>query len=76
MRTHADIIAGAGGAHALSERLGMSDKFETVKSWYVRDNIPGEYWRMVADAEICTLDELATAAERRRVAKAIQKPAA
>jgi hypothetical protein len=67
MRSHADIIREAGGAHRVRERLGLKPKqFETVKSWFVRDNIPAEYWRGFVDCNFCTADELMTAAHVRR----------
>ena len=68
MRTHADIIREAGGAAKVRERLGLQPKqFETVKSWFIRDSIPADYWRDFADTDLCTLDELATAAAARRI---------
>lgn len=64
MRTHADIIHEAGGAAKVRARLGLEpNKFETVKSWFVRDSIPSEYWRRLADEGLATLHELALAAE-------------
>ena len=71
MRSHADIIREAGGAHEVRKRLGLKPKqFETVKSWFVRDSIPGEYWAAFRDCQFCTLEELATAAHVRKQRRA------
>jgi hypothetical protein len=66
MRTHAEIIRDAGGPQKVRDRLGLDPKkFETVKSWFVRDSIPAEHWRRLADEGLATLHELAVAAEAR-----------
>lgn len=64
MRTHAQIIAKAGAPRIVEIVAGQS--IHTVRSWRQRDSIPSEYWRALADAEIASLDELATAAALRR----------
>ena len=66
MRTHADVIRDAGGAQKVRELLGLPPKqFETVKSWFIRNSIPGEYWWRLSLAGLAELDELAVAAEAR-----------
>ena len=66
MRTHQDIIRDNGGVNRLRLKLGAgAPKFETVKSWFVRDSIPPEYWRRFSDEGLATLHELALAAEAR-----------
>jgi len=69
MRSHAQIIRDAGGYQALYKRLHWNGKVETVKSWALRDSIPGEHWRALADQGLCTLDELATWAACRKQRK-------
>ncbi len=62
MRTHFEIIRDAGGFEAVARRLGLEAKRLTVRSWAVRNSIPGAYWQAFAEAGLATLSELAAAA--------------
>jgi hypothetical protein len=66
MRTHAAIIRDGGGPKKVHAKLGLSSRYEMVKSWMLRDRIPSEYWRLFADEGLCTLHELAIAADVRK----------
>jgi hypothetical protein len=65
MRTHQTILRSAGHAEiaALTGR-----PITTVRSWDQRDSIPADQWKVIAGAELATLDELAEAAARKRAA--------
>jgi hypothetical protein len=69
MRTHAEIIADAGGWKALREKLGLKSDDYKVKFWFFRNSIPAEYWKAVTDLNLTTVEELALAAHRRRYLK-------
>lgn len=63
MRTHSEIVRDYGAAR-LARRLaelGVDVHASTPQRWADRDSIPGEYWKLLADADIATLDELASA---------------
>lgn len=62
-RNHRDVIKAA-GAQRLSDALRVS--IHTVRSWALRDSIPAEHWRELADLSLATLEELADAAAARR----------
>lgn len=60
MRTHSEIVRGAGSPEMIAEARGVS--IHTVRSWVHRDSIPAEHWAGFASAKWATLDELAQAA--------------
>lgn len=68
MRDHATIVREY-GAQALARFLN-EHSFEvhgsTPQRWADRNSIPGEYWALMADHQIASLEELAAAADRRR----------
>ena len=68
MRDHATIVRSYGAQNLA--RLLNSEGFEvhstTPQRWADRNSIPGEYWAVMAEKEIATLEELASAADRRR----------
>lgn len=59
MRTHLEIIRGAGGYKALALKLGHP--VERARFWERRKAIPPQLWKAVADAKIATLEELSAA---------------
>lgn len=63
MRTHSDIIIGAGGPSAIAKIVPASAG--AIKQWRRTDSIPAPYWSAFAEAKIASLDELAKAAARR-----------
>jgi hypothetical protein len=68
MRSHSSIIKDAGGPTVLHRTLGLEDeKLHAVRSWFQRDSIPPEYWPTMVDHGLATLDELALAAEAKRL---------
>lgn len=64
MRTHEQIIADAGGAQKVHERLGLS--LHTVRSWVQRKRIPPEHWPAISAAFEVTTDELTQAHRPRK----------
>jgi hypothetical protein len=70
------------GAHAvaalLHERIGgeLPTIQSRVRGWVLQDSIPGEYWQVLVDLDVGSLDEFAAAAEARRAAKAAPQGAA
>lgn len=50
----------------MARKLGLSQKPTTVRSWWQRDSIPGEYWLLISQLELASLPELAFAAAARR----------
>lgn len=64
MRTHEQIISAAGPT-AFAAKIGV--EANTVFQWRRLNSIPAAYWRRVAEAELSTLDELAIAAEARKL---------
>lgn len=51
--------------------LGLDARqIHAVRSWAQRGSIPAEYWAALAEAGVCTLNELAADAARRRAAVA------
>ena len=62
--SHRDLITRGGGPSRVAEAIG--EDREKVKKWSAADSIPGPYWQAMQDGGIATLDELATAADRRR----------
>jgi len=63
MREHEQIIADAGGAQTVHEKLGLS--LHTVRSWAQRKRIPPEYWAAIVGLGAATVEEL-TASHRPR----------
>lgn len=64
MRSHAQIIADAGGPHAVA-RLVLPHVQATevtlqkrVRAWTVTGSIPGEYWPLLQRLGAATMDEL------------------
>lgn len=67
MRDHATIVRDY-GALALARLLnetGLEVHASTPQRWADRNSIPGEYWAVLVEKEIATLEELAAAADRR-----------
>lgn len=64
MRTHAEIVAGAGRPEDVALRRGVS--VHTVRSWMQRDSIPAEHWAGFAGEGLASLEELALAAASKR----------
>lgn len=64
MRTHRDIIEGAGGPSAIAKATGAEPG--TAKQWKRLDSIPAAYWAAIDASGIATLRELAEAAANRR----------
>ena len=62
MRTHSQIVTDATTAK-LVEVTGC--KYQTVKSWEVRNSIPAEHWQALIDSELAAADELIAAAATR-----------
>jgi hypothetical protein len=56
MREHGEIVKAA-GVEAVAEATTAS--IHTVRSWIQRENIPAEHWKLFADHEWATLEELA-----------------
>ncbi len=61
MRTHRQIVAGAGKDGEIAEKIGV--KPHQPRDWRIRDSIPPEHWRSFVANEWTTLEELAAAAE-------------
>lgn len=62
-RTHSQIVL-AVGVSPLRERLrehGIDLPDATVRAWPRRGNIPAEYWPVLAEMGVTTLEELAAA---------------
>lgn len=65
MRTHQQIIEAGGGPSAVARSINADPN--TVKAWKRSDSIPAPWWAAIAGASLATLEELAVAAESRRV---------
>lgn len=63
MRDHPDIVKEA-GIDAVAEATGAS--VHTVRSWIQRESIPAEHWKLFADREWATLEELAETVKPRK----------
>lgn len=63
MRTHAQIIADAGGYQAAASKIDPSDNLlpGRVRFWMRRNSIPPERWNAVVAAGLTSLAELADA---------------
>ena len=64
MRTHAQIIADAGGYQAAASKIDPTDNLlpGRVRFWMRRNSIPADRWSVVVAAGLTTLEELAAAA--------------
>ncbi|MES2494608.1 MAG: hypothetical protein V4618_00710 [Pseudomonadota bacterium] len=47
---------------------GFDVHSSTPQRWAERGSIPGEYWKVLSDEDVASLEELATSADRRREA--------
>lgn len=67
MRNHSTIVRDY-GAQALARLLthsGIIVSPTTPQRWADRDSIPGEYWQLLVDSNVASLEELAAAADKR-----------
>jgi hypothetical protein len=62
MRDHPDIVRAA-GVEAVADATTAST--HTVRSWIQRGSIPAEHWKLFADKEWATLEELAATVKPR-----------
>ena len=69
MRTHEQIIAGAGGYQKLAARINADDKAlpDRVRFWSRRKSIPADQWLDVVASGVSSLEELAEAAKAKRL---------
>lgn len=74
MRTHQQIIVDANGPTAVAKAIGAD--VGLVKQWRRLDSVPAPYWNVLADRGIATLEELAEAAEARRLERSSAKQGA
>ena len=51
------------GAAKIAEAIG--EKPGKVRMWKLRDSIPGEHWKALADKGVATLEELASSAAQK-----------
>lgn len=63
MRDHPEIVRAA-GIEAVAEAAGAS--IHTVRSWIQRESIPAEHWKLFADHEWASLEELAATVKPRK----------
>ncbi len=72
MRTHQKIVQDRGASALVRDLagLGIAVHQTTPQRWADRDSIPAEFWKPLVDLQLTTLDELAQAADERRLAKA------
>ena len=63
MREHGEIVRAA-GIDAVAEATGAS--IHTVRSWIQRESIPAEHWKLFAEREWATLEELAETIKPRK----------
>ena len=67
------MIRESGGAHAVGRLLAemTGEPLKTVQSrvrgWVLENSIPGEYWATVCSLGVASLNELASAAEARKL---------
>lgn len=68
------ILTKEGGPHAvalrIAGRIGEADLARVqsrVRGWSLQGSIPNKYWRLLDELGIATLDELASAAEARKL---------
>lgn len=73
MRSHHVILKDANGPHAVAQLLAdksgepLSTVQSRVRGWSLQDSIPGEYWPILSDLGIASLEELAGAAEAKKL---------
>lgn len=65
MREHGEIVRKA-GVEAVAEATDAS--IHTVRSWIQRESIPAEHWKLFADRNWATLEELAETVRPRKAA--------
>jgi hypothetical protein len=67
MRDHATIVRdyGAQNLARLLNSAGFVVHASTPQRWADRSSIPGEYWAIIADRKLASLEELAAAADKR-----------
>lgn len=63
MRDHPDIVRAA-GIEAVAKATGAS--IHTVRSWIQRESVPAEHWKLFADHDWATLEELAETVKPRK----------
>jgi hypothetical protein len=63
MRDHPEIVR-AVGVEAVAEATGAS--IHTVRSWVQRESIPAEHWKLFADNDWASLEELAETIKPRK----------
>lgn len=68
MRNHATIVRdyGAQALFRLLKSSGFDVHPSTPQRWAERSSIPGEYWAVLAENEIASLEEMAAAAATRK----------
>lgn len=72
MRTHKDIVQARGASQLVRDlaEKGVRVHQSTPQRWAERDSIPGEYWKVLSDMGLASLDELAGAASQKQGATA------
>jgi hypothetical protein len=63
MRDHSEIVRTA-GVEAVADATGAS--IHTVRSWIQRESIPAEHWKLFAEKEWGSLEELAETIKPRK----------
>jgi hypothetical protein len=63
MREHGEIVRAA-GIDAVASATGAS--IHTVRSWIQRESVPAEHWKLFAENEWATLEELAETIKPRK----------
>jgi transposase len=63
MRDHSVIVRSA-GIEAVAEATGAS--IHTVRSWVQRESLPAEHWKLFAERDWASLEELAEGAKPRK----------
>lgn len=77
MRSHSAIITDAEGPTAFHRKLELGEhQIHAVRSWYQRDSIPPEHWRRISELGLATLEELAEAAEAKKLSDDAAREAA
>ncbi|AYJ85758.1 hypothetical protein D3Y57_06965 [Sphingomonas paeninsulae] len=70
LRSHGEIVReyGAQRLRTLLTEKGFDVSTTTPQRWADRNSIPGDYWNVISNEGIATLEELAFAAEARKSA--------